>query len=204
MNAMREVFSREDRIFIYRASTLLRQLTGWGRRRIARKILELYGGELSVDEGKLEKLIDTYIWRRCKPKFATSSFERSLYFHKARKLCEEIRREHPTWGYRRIAAELNRQLPVRIGRSTVWGFLHSTKEREVTLHVQTPDDWGKIAYLAGAALGDLELGNEYLSVADPEFAAHFANTLSQLTRRKAKPTYDPKKNAYTGYTQSHG
>ena len=196
VKVMGEVFSREEGVFIYRASTLLRQLTGWGRRRIARKILELYGDELTVDEKKLEKLIDTYIWRKCKPKFVASSFERSLYFHKARKLCIEIKREHPSWGYRRITTELNRRLPVRIGRSTVWGFLHSTEEREIPLHADTPADWGKIAYLAGAALGDLELGNEYLSVADPEFAAHFANTLSQLTRREAKPIYDPQKRLY--------
>ena len=193
---MGEVFSREERVFVYRASTLLRQLTGWGRRRIARKILELYGDELTVDERKLEKLIDTYIWRKCKPRSAASSFERSLYFHKARKLCIEIKREHPSWGYRRITTELNRRLPIRIGRSTVWGFLHSTKEREVPLHADTPDDWRKIAYLAGAALGDLELGNEYLSVADPQFANHFANTLTQLTRREAKPMYDPQKRLY--------
>lgn len=75
--------------------------------------------ELSINERKLEKLVDTYIWRKCKPRFAASSFERSLYFHKARKLCMEIKREHPSWGYRRIATELNRRLPVRIGRSTV-------------------------------------------------------------------------------------
>jgi len=196
---VKEKFNREERILVYRVALLLRLITGWGRRKIARVVKELY--KISLDTAVLEKLIDRYMWRGCRPKgYTPSAFERSVFFNKIRETVFLIHKEHPEWSYKRVAREANirlRYLPISMGKSTAWSLLQRpTRERELPLRINTNTDWRKIAYILGVCIGDMERSNEYLSVKDHEFIQYVSGVLSELTAKERRPLYDRKKGMY--------
>ncbi len=158
----------------------MHKLAGWGWRRIRRKIIELY----NVDPGKANLI--NWLYRGKKPKFKPRTFEKALFYHEAYQLALKLKKEHPGWGHKRIAAVLERKLPIQVPSTTIYYWITGRSRPNVTPLKLSREALPAVAYCIGVGCGDYRRTDGGLRVKDREFIEYFARMYEIATGVKVR------------------
>ncbi|RLE59740.1 MAG: hypothetical protein DRJ35_05050 [Thermoprotei archaeon] len=156
---------------IYR-SVLLCRLAGLGFAETKRIIYSVYGRAVPM-----HTLKDWYYGRRKHRLSRLNSLDRSLFYHKAYEIVLEIKAEHPGWGYKRVATELNKRLPIRVPSMTIYFWITGRSRPNVTPVRVVPE----LGYLAGVLVGDYRRTGGGLSVKDWGFIEYYVKVYEKVT-----------------------
>ncbi len=169
---------RED-IYVnaYRATILLRFLTGWGKRKIWRALLKL-GYKVSINT------VNHWLHHNKKHRFRPSSLEKALFYHQAYEMAIIVKKLHPNWGYKKISSYINKHLPIRVPGLTVYFWITGRSKLNITPIKPCP----ALGYLVGVLVGDHKRTKDGhgLSVKNKEFAKYYAKKYWETTGVKLK------------------
>ena len=178
-----EELSEREKGTIYIAAWLLHYY-GYGYRKIKRILLLLYCVDVP------ESTIHSWLYKGRKPKFKLSTFEKALFYHVAYELALKLKQEHPEWGYKRIASELSKLLPVYIPPMTVYYWITGRSRPNVT--PVNLKELGAISYCVGVLVGDYKRAGGGLRNRDERFVEYYAEMYWRATgiRLEVNPTED--------------
>lgn len=156
----------------YRATILLRYLTGWGKRRIWRALLEL-------DYKVPINTVNHWLHHNKKPRFTPSSLEKALFYHQAYEMTIVVKKLHPSWGCKKISTYISKYLPIRVPALTVYFWITGRSKPNITQIKPCP----ALGYLVGVLVGDHKRARDGhgLSVKNKEFAKYYARKYWETT-----------------------
>ena len=175
----------------------MHRLAGWGLHRIRRVIAELYGADPGGN-------VREWLRRGKKPRFRPRTFEKSLFYHEAYEMALKLRAEHPDWGYKKVASELNRKLPIRVPAMTVYYWVTGRSMPNVTPLRLSRSTLPYIAYCMGVGCGDYRRSDGGLHVKDREFIEHYAKAYGMATGVDIKTASDQSKEGFWTTYESGG
>ncbi len=161
---------------VYR-SVLLCKLAGLSFAETKNVIYSIYGRIVSRDTLK-----DWYYGRYKHSLSRLNSLDKSLFYHKAYRIAMEIRKRHPEWGYKRVATETNKKLPVNVPATTVYFWITGRSKPNVTPVRVVPE----LGYLTGVLVGDYKRTDGGLQVKNKGFIEHYIKTYEKVTGIKLK------------------
>ena len=182
---------RKSRITAYRATYLLKMLTGYGPEYIRRKIYRLYGINVSLNT------LRNWLYRNKKPWYKLCTFEKSLFYPLAYKMTLELKKKYPEWNYYEIALAINRSLPVHIPHVTIKNWIERGQKPQVTPLKLTRETLPDIAYCLGVGHGDYRRSHGGLAANDRDFVEHYAMRYEKVTGVRVKLKLDKRGQWYT-------
>ena len=183
-----ELNDREKSI-IYIAAWLLHYY-GYGPRRVRRILLLLYG----IDVPR-RTLCNWFYNGERPPRLIITTFMKALFYHAMYKRALQLKREHPDWGYKRIATQLGREFPLKPPWQTVRDWVTGKHKPNVT--PVRLEELEAIAYCVGVLKGDYNRTDGGLYNKDYEFVEFYAKMYEKATgikpnigRRKSRDAFE--------------